>query len=89
MIDLNPLVVERYKCKPPTYAPTSEYYATWYTIKGIQLQLRLDLYDAFTDLLKIRSHIFLEGWRLGLCRTTLSSMISLIVSKRTSMHHSV
>lgn len=33
MIDLNPLVVERYKCKPPTYAPTSEYYATWYTIK--------------------------------------------------------
>lgn len=34
MIDLNPLVVERYKCKPPNYAPTSEYYATWYTIKG-------------------------------------------------------
>ncbi|KAH6642440.1 hypothetical protein C7974DRAFT_409000 [Boeremia exigua] len=33
MIDLNPLVVERYKCKPPNYAPTSEYYATWYTIK--------------------------------------------------------
>ncbi|KAJ8110482.1 hypothetical protein OPT61_g6687 [Boeremia exigua] len=32
MIDLNPLVVERYKCKPPTYAPTSEYYAAWYTI---------------------------------------------------------
>jgi len=34
MIDLNPLVVERYKCKPPNYAPSSEYYATWYTIKG-------------------------------------------------------
>ncbi|KZM26673.1 uncharacterized protein EKO05_0008788 [Ascochyta rabiei] len=33
MIDLNPLVIERYKCKPPNYAPTSEYYATWYTIK--------------------------------------------------------
>jgi hypothetical protein len=34
MIDLNPLVVERYKCKTPSYAPTEEYYATWYTIKG-------------------------------------------------------
>ncbi|KAF3002899.1 hypothetical protein E8E13_001736 [Curvularia kusanoi] len=33
MIDLNPLVVERFKCKPPAYAPTSEYYAAWYTIK--------------------------------------------------------
>ncbi|KAJ4348901.1 hypothetical protein N0V95_005080 [Ascochyta clinopodiicola] len=36
MIDLNPLVIERYKCKPPNYAPTSEYYATWYTIKDIR-----------------------------------------------------
>jgi hypothetical protein len=35
MVDLNPLVVERYKCKPPAYAPSSEYYATWYTIKGM------------------------------------------------------
>lgn len=35
MIDLNPLVVEHFKCKPPAYAPTSEYYATWYTIKGV------------------------------------------------------
>lgn len=33
MIDLNPLVVERFKCKPPGYAPTDEYYTTWYTIK--------------------------------------------------------
>jgi hypothetical protein len=41
MIDLNPLVVERYKCKPPNYAPTSEYYATWYTIKGTYFSTRL------------------------------------------------
>ncbi|KAL6707060.1 hypothetical protein ACN47E_004812 [Coniothyrium glycines] len=33
MIDLNPLVVERFKCKPPGYAPTDEYWSTWYTIK--------------------------------------------------------
>ncbi|KAF2033508.1 hypothetical protein EK21DRAFT_86300 [Setomelanomma holmii] len=33
MIDLNPLVVERFRCRPPSYAPTDEYYATWYTIK--------------------------------------------------------
>ena len=34
MIDLNPLVVERFKCRPPSYAPTDEYWAMWYTIKG-------------------------------------------------------
>ncbi|CBX97075.1 predicted protein [Plenodomus lingam JN3] len=33
MIDLNPLVVERYACRPPSYAPTDEYWSTWYTIK--------------------------------------------------------
>ncbi|KAH4238516.1 hypothetical protein HBI64_030910 [Parastagonospora nodorum] len=33
MIDLNPLVVERFKCKPPTYTPAEEYFAAWYTIK--------------------------------------------------------
>ena len=35
MIELNPLVVERFKCKPPTYAPAEEFYSTWYTIKGM------------------------------------------------------
>lgn len=34
MIDLNPLVVERFKCRPPSYAPTDEYWSMWYTIKG-------------------------------------------------------
>jgi hypothetical protein len=34
MIDLNPLVVERFRCRPPSYAPSDEYFATWYTIKG-------------------------------------------------------
>ncbi|OAL01952.1 hypothetical protein IQ06DRAFT_219706 [Phaeosphaeriaceae sp. SRC1lsM3a] len=33
MIDLNPLVVERFRCRPPSYAPPDEYFATWYTIK--------------------------------------------------------
>ncbi|KAF2274223.1 uncharacterized protein EI97DRAFT_402602 [Westerdykella ornata] len=33
MIDLNPLVIERFQCKPPSYAPAEEYYSTWYTIK--------------------------------------------------------
>ncbi|KAF1835265.1 hypothetical protein BDW02DRAFT_496507 [Decorospora gaudefroyi] len=33
MIDLNPLVVERFKCRPPGYAPTDEYWSMWYTIK--------------------------------------------------------
>ena len=40
MIDLNPLVIERFRCKAPTYAPTSEYYAAWYTIKGKALALQ-------------------------------------------------
>jgi hypothetical protein len=35
MIDLNPLVVERFMCKPPRYAPTDEYWSMWYTIKGM------------------------------------------------------
>jgi hypothetical protein len=35
MIDLNPLVVERFKCRPPSYAVADEYFAAWYTIKGI------------------------------------------------------
>ncbi|KAF2660207.1 hypothetical protein K491DRAFT_701794 [Lophiostoma macrostomum CBS 122681] len=33
MIDLNPLVIERFNCKPPNYSPADEYYSTWYTIK--------------------------------------------------------
>ncbi|KAF2471300.1 uncharacterized protein BDR25DRAFT_342591 [Lindgomyces ingoldianus] len=33
MINLNPLVVERFKCKPPSYATAEEFHATWYTIK--------------------------------------------------------
>ncbi|KAF2711017.1 hypothetical protein K504DRAFT_454033 [Pleomassaria siparia CBS 279.74] len=33
MIELNPLVVERFACKPPSYAPSDEFYQTWYTIK--------------------------------------------------------
>ncbi|KAL1601554.1 hypothetical protein SLS60_006469 [Paraconiothyrium brasiliense] len=33
MIELNPLVIDRFNCKPPSYAPAEEYYATWYTIK--------------------------------------------------------
>jgi hypothetical protein len=39
MIELNPLVVERFKCKPPNYAPSDEFYSTWYTIKGMHLRL--------------------------------------------------
>lgn len=35
MIELNPLVIERFECKAPSYAPAEEYYATWYTIKGM------------------------------------------------------
>ncbi|KAF1844667.1 uncharacterized protein K460DRAFT_394503 [Cucurbitaria berberidis CBS 394.84] len=33
MIDLNPLVVERFNCKSPNYAPADESFGTWYTIK--------------------------------------------------------
>ncbi|KAF9732008.1 hypothetical protein PMIN01_09937 [Paraphaeosphaeria minitans] len=33
MIELNPLVIERFKCKAPSYAPAEEHHATWYTIK--------------------------------------------------------
>ncbi|PVI08629.1 hypothetical protein DM02DRAFT_7666 [Periconia macrospinosa] len=33
MIELNPLVVERFQCKPPSYAPEEEIHSTWYTIK--------------------------------------------------------
>jgi hypothetical protein len=34
MIELNPLVIERFKCQPPSYATAEEFHATWYTIKG-------------------------------------------------------
>jgi len=34
MIELNPLVVERFRCKPPNYAPAEEFHSIWYTIKG-------------------------------------------------------
>ena len=43
MIDLNPLVVERFNCKPPGYAPTDEYYSKWYSIKGTGSSASLDL----------------------------------------------
>ncbi|KAF2640790.1 hypothetical protein P280DRAFT_469500 [Massarina eburnea CBS 473.64] len=33
MIELNPLVVERFRCKPPNYSPAEEFHSTWYTIK--------------------------------------------------------
>ncbi|KAF2264286.1 hypothetical protein CC78DRAFT_246425 [Lojkania enalia] len=33
MIELNPLVIERFECKAPNYAPADEFHATWYTIK--------------------------------------------------------
>ncbi|XTI90008.1 hypothetical protein V2W45_617356 [Cenococcum geophilum] len=33
MIELNPLVVERFKCKPPSFATPEEFHAIWYTIK--------------------------------------------------------
>jgi hypothetical protein len=35
MIDLNPLVIERVPCKAPSFATADEFYASWYTIKGI------------------------------------------------------
>jgi hypothetical protein len=41
MIDLNPLVIERFKCKPPSYSPSDELYSTWYTIKGAENQSSL------------------------------------------------
>ena len=34
MIELNPLVVERFKCRPPSNATPEEFHAIWYTIKG-------------------------------------------------------
>lgn len=33
MIDLNPLVIYRAPCKPPRFAPSDEYFSTWYTLK--------------------------------------------------------
>lgn len=44
MIDLNPLVVERFKCRPPSYAPTDEYWSMWYTIKGEYFPLTTSRY---------------------------------------------
>lgn len=74
MIDLNPLVVERYKCKPPNYAPTSEYYATWYTIKGILLRIHLAKTDFVANSFKTRYPTYQEVWQLDRFLTTLSSM---------------
>lgn len=47
MIELNPLVIERFKCKAPSYAPAEEHSATWYTIKGTSQLLCLSVVRAF------------------------------------------
>lgn len=82
MIDLNPLVVERYKCKPPAYAPTSEYYATWYTIKGAHYRQN-PIYPPANSM-QTRSHICLGGWRPAQCPIMRYSTTFLIVLKPTS-----
>jgi hypothetical protein len=33
MIDLNPLVIDRFRCKPPAWASAEEYHTIWYTLK--------------------------------------------------------
>jgi len=58
MIDLNPLVVERFKCKPPTYTPAEEYFAAWYTIKG---RCCFPLRD-YTVLIQQRQGLLLTWW---------------------------
>jgi hypothetical protein len=33
MIDLNPLVIDRFPCDPPSWASAEEVHTTWYTLK--------------------------------------------------------
>jgi hypothetical protein len=49
MIELNPLVVERFRCKPPSYAPAEEFHSTWYTIKGTSAHISILQTTAETD----------------------------------------
>jgi hypothetical protein len=54
MIELNPLVVERFRCKPPNYAPAEEFHSTWYTIKGTSTSHTLPLVSLRTSILTTR-----------------------------------
>lgn len=81
MIDLNPLVVERFKCKPPSYAPTDEYWSTWYTIKGKLHQPRTARIVA--DGLKTKCHIFPVVLHKALFLITRASIAWPMVFKHT------
>ena len=85
MIDLNPLVVERFMCKPPRYAPTDEYWSMWYTIKG--MLLRLTACDPHhTNSNKTKYRIFQAALQQALSPTMHASKTHPKVSKHTYTH---
>jgi hypothetical protein len=86
MIDLNPLVVERFKCRPPAYAPTDEYWSTWYTIKGIFLYSYWRLHHANNNKTKYR--ISQAALPLGQFPTTPASTTHPRAYKHTFTHPS-
>lgn len=73
MIDLNPLVVERFKCKPPSYAPTDEYWSTWYTIKGMKNFSPTK--PIFGRLLTLARQSIISAWRLSARFSLLPRML--------------
>jgi hypothetical protein len=83
MIDLNPLVVERFKCKAPSYAPSDEYFAAWYTIKG-NYTCSLCYRSTTDDIMKTKSLICLVGLRQAQCPIMHASMTRPKASSHTS-----
>jgi hypothetical protein len=87
MIDLNPLVVERFNCRTPSYAPTEEYYATWYTIKGTRSILVYGFHKVLT-VFKTKYHISQVVSQQALFPITPSSTTCQMAWRHMSMHRS-
>lgn len=86
MIDLNPLVVERFMCKPPSYAPTDEYWSMWYTIKGIPASF-IFVSPLFivhsTNILKTKSHTYQANSHKAQSPTMPASTTQPMASRHT------
>lgn len=82
MIELNPLVVERFQCKPPSYSPEEELYSTWYTIKGAFMTLSLSLLAFFRH----RLHRHPNQWLIGKSTDKVSYLPGGLATGSVSYH---
>ncbi|KAF2399504.1 hypothetical protein EJ06DRAFT_458698, partial [Trichodelitschia bisporula] len=77
MIDLNPLVIKRELCKPPSFAGPEEYHVKWYsitdTVPYVIGKSKVSYHGCFHDLVDgLQTHVYAPAgldirgkWRLG------------------------